>query len=380
YNILEMAIRPEENGIITILSNGQVSEYTSSVTSLSIDTQNKLIIVDILTETSADSDTNGVSSIYRTSIEIEEFTLVSNELLFIAMNIQDSLLYIYINGRLKEVRNVDSEIRTNDITSINFDKSYIGRSELSNYNKFKGDIYFIRAHTIDSTSHNSITNGIIWDNYITDQKTLNLWSSEYITDKLILHLDFKDNSNNNPDRDIVLDRSGKGNHGNLINFNYTEDSGYTEYGLQLDGVDDFIEIPYDEDFNFSNTDFSIELVVNTDGYTGGGGISFDYPSTYNEKPFDILNLGAGNIGLPDMWYFTTSDINNEIEVKSFSVPINRNVHIVLTSSVKNMNYNIYVNGEKHMIDPDDRRTPVNLKEVRESLLLGKVWKDKNGDT
>ena len=52
---------------------------------------------------------------------------------------------------------------------------------------------------------------------------------------------------------IVRDLSGNGNHGQLMNFNYDENSGWVDGGLRFDGVDDYVQLP--------------ELALNPDNFT-----------------------------------------------------------------------------------------------------------------
>ncbi|MBC8185341.1 hypothetical protein H8E88_29960, partial [candidate division KSB1 bacterium] len=56
----------------------------------------------------------------------------------------------------------------------------------------------------------------------------------------------------------LTDQSGNGNHGAIHGAAWWEDGGVK--GLQFDGVDDFIEIPHNDIFNFSTDDFAIEAV------------------------------------------------------------------------------------------------------------------------
>ena len=61
-----------------------------------------------------------------------------------------------------------------------------------------------------------------------------------VQDGLVLHYDFSHESNTSEYKDKAFDYSGNGNHGELQNFNFTEESGYAEDGLKFDGVDDGI--------------------------------------------------------------------------------------------------------------------------------------------
>lgn len=61
-----------------------------------------------------------------------------------------------------------------------------------------------------------------------------------VQDGLVLHYDFSHESNTSEYKDKAFDYSGNGNHGELKNFNFTEESGYAEDGLKFDGVDDYV--------------------------------------------------------------------------------------------------------------------------------------------
>lgn len=61
-----------------------------------------------------------------------------------------------------------------------------------------------------------------------------------VQDGLVLHYDFSHESNTSKYKDKAFDYSGNGNHGELQNFNFTEESGYAEDGLKLDNIDDFV--------------------------------------------------------------------------------------------------------------------------------------------
>src|SRR5699024_5516102 len=64
-----------------------------------------------------------------------------------------------------------------------------------------------------------------------------------IKDGLLLWYDFKGMRNTDTNKEIAKDLSGNGNDGTLINFNFTEGSGYKDNTLVFDGVDDSLTIP-----------------------------------------------------------------------------------------------------------------------------------------
>lgn len=76
-----------------------------------------------------------------------------------------------------------------------------------------------------------------------------------IDDSLILWLD--GTTGNNYDKtSIWKDLSGSGNDGELVNFGYTEDSGWVDGGLKFDGVDDYVQLP---DLALNPDNFTIQV-------------------------------------------------------------------------------------------------------------------------
>ena len=73
------------------------------------------------------------------------------------------------------------------------------------------------------------------------------------TDGLVCYLDARGKTNSDKHKATLLDLSGNGNRGTLLNFSFTEESGYVKdssvvvtSGLQFDGVDDSVTpIPFD---------------------------------------------------------------------------------------------------------------------------------------
>ena len=72
---------------------------------------------------------------------------------------------------------------------------------------------------------------------------------EIPTEGLVCYLDARGKTNTDKHKGTLIDLSGNGNHGTLLNFNFTEESGYVKglssgtSGLQFDGVDDWVSIP-----------------------------------------------------------------------------------------------------------------------------------------
>lgn len=81
-----------------------------------------------------------------------------------------------------------------------------------------------------------------------------------VKDGLVLWYDFKGMKNNDLSKDVAKDLSGNGNDGVLQNFAYNSESGYNN-GLNLDGVDDYINVP-----NFTQNTFNNSRIF-TFGFT-----------------------------------------------------------------------------------------------------------------
>ncbi len=55
---------------------------------------------------------------------------------------------------------------------------------------------------------------------------------------------------------VWKDLSGNGNDGELMNFDFTEDSGWVDGGLKFDGVDDYIQLP---ELNLDLNNFTLQV-------------------------------------------------------------------------------------------------------------------------
>ena len=80
----------------------------------------------------------------------------------------------------------------------------------------------------------------------------------YIKDGLVLHYDFGGMRNNDVTRGVARDLSGNGNDGELQNFEYGSGSGYSDNGLEFDGVDDYVEL--DVSPSLDNQELTFEIV------------------------------------------------------------------------------------------------------------------------
>ncbi len=97
-----------------------------------------------------------------------------------------------------------------------------------------------------------------------------------IDDSLVLWLDGS-TGNNYEKTNIWKDLSGNGNDGQLMNFDFTEDSGWGDGGLRFDGVDDWVEVDNVnwvevDNVNTRNRNFTVEMIC--DIQSNGGYFAF----------------------------------------------------------------------------------------------------------
>jgi|GEM_PF-5076902 len=76
-----------------------------------------------------------------------------------------------------------------------------------------------------------------------------------IDDSLVLWLDGS-TGNNYEQTGTWKDLSGNGNDGQLMNFDFTDDSGWVDGGLKFDGVDDYVQLP---DLTLNPENFTIQV-------------------------------------------------------------------------------------------------------------------------
>lgn len=113
-------------------------------------------------------------------------------------------------------------------------------------------------------------------------------------------------------KSIWKDLSGNGNDGQLMNFGYTEDSGWGDGGLKFDGVDDTVEIPK-ECIN-EDEDFTIEILAESSNWVSAKALlnkTSRSSTIWNEKGF-----GVTNIYTPHYLYVS---INDGVEQKFFKI-------------------------------------------------------------
>lgn len=153
-----------------------------------------------------------------------------------------------------------------------------------------------------------------------------------VQDGLMLHYDFSHESNTSEYKDKAFDYSGNGNHGVLTNFAYSDYSGYQNGGLEFDGVDDEVVIPYEN--NMFSVDFTWSAVIKP--YTVDKDMMFMYGST-TAQYFRIQNgkLGASVRG---------QDSPVAYALTNFALDANTAYHVVVSHT--NGDFKIYANGEQ----------------------------------
>lgn len=164
-----------------------------------------------------------------------------------------------------------------------------------------------------------------------------------IDDSLVLWLDGS-TGNNYEQTGTWKDLSGNGNDGQLINFGYTEDSGWSDGGLNFDGVDDYVRVP-----NVLNMDgdFTVEIWAESDVYNTARALfntNAGVSSPWNDKGFFITNIFNPLYlywGINDGNGYVIRDINN---VSTFN-----NSHIVVKRE-GNMMYSFFNYARQNSLD------------------------------
>lgn len=106
--------------------------------------------------------------------------------------------------------------------------------------------------------------------YLVEQRQEGVCSMGVVQDGLVLWLDAKAQRQLMKDgqsKSIWKDLSGNGNDGQLMNFDFTEDSGWVDGGLKFDGVNDYIQLP--ANIITDRTNFTIQKndqILVIDGY------------------------------------------------------------------------------------------------------------------
>ena len=126
---------------------------------------------------------------------------------------------------------------------------------------------------------------------------------KYVKEGLILHFDGINNTGNGHDSNSTIwkDLSGNNNDGELMNFEYTQTSGWTEEnGLQLDGANDGIFLG-DKLTDLFQTENTVQMILKVDESSardiliGNWSISSSYSNNYElylSKQFRIFFNGG----------------------------------------------------------------------------------------
>lgn len=179
----------------------------------------------------------------------------------------------------------------------------------------------------------------------------------YATDGLVLHYDFSRRSNNDSDREIIVDLSGTGQHGHLQNFNYTSDSGYTETGngLRFDGVDDHITVELHSlpEIRYVRT---IELIASFHDISG---IRFPFHGSGSGLSAKTFSSGLFRVAPRNL---STSGRYN-IDANLLSLEESMSISISMEDNGK---YELYKNGELELSSENS----LGFDTLVESFVLG----------
>ncbi len=151
--------------------------------------------------------------------------------------------------------------------------------------------------SIDSVVLNSSLNGNTTSENLTaypinvtpsDSKVIYDWRKEG-SSIAVLNMPFDVNVSCGASRDLVCDYSTFDNNGTIVNSPVWTSSGYLEGAYEFDGVDDYIEINRDSEFNFSDGEgFTVMAWVNPkDLVSNRGCIVNHYTTTLDNRAWDL---------------------------------------------------------------------------------------------
>lgn len=181
-----------------------------------------------------------------------------------------------------------------------------------------------------------------------------------IDDSLVLWLDGS-TGNNYEKTNIWKDLSGNGNDGQLMNFDFTEDSGWGDGGLNFDGVDDYVYCGNGESLNITD-DLTIEMLVYVpeDGKFGGvvkGSLGFWAGNSYGLREY-----------YGDCRFYIT-DGNNSPQI-NIAIPKEELVHIVGTTSKASNIMKGYRNG---VLVSSGKRQIEDIQVQQNGLYVGMAY-------
>lgn len=156
-----------------------------------------------------------------------------------------------------------------------------------------------------------------------------------IKDGLVLYYDMKGIDNNSKYRNILKDISGNNSDATLENFNYKNESGYTDKGLKFDGVDDYISSL--GSINRKSKDITIEICLD------------DIDKSTNWQYLVALKDGNYNY-ISIIIHYAKVDVNiyNSIDKQHVYYELDddtKHITVVLPSK-ENSNTSVYTNGKE----------------------------------
>lgn len=155
-----------------------------------------------------------------------------------------------------------------------------------------------------------------------------------IKDGLVLYYDMKGMSNSSQYKNILKDISGNNSDAILENFNYTNESGYSDKGLKFDGVDDHIKSI--NSIKRNSKDISIEISLD------------DLDRSTNWQYLVSLRSKSNNYFISILIHYFHVDvhINNNLGIQHAYYPIKDNEkYIVVTlTGDEEIDQKVYVDG------------------------------------
>ncbi|MCK5321107.1 VCBS repeat-containing protein [Candidatus Pacearchaeota archaeon] len=204
-----------------------------------------------------------------------------------------------------------------------------------NWNGTNESIFWIDGDVIEANFTNLSTLSLLTIN--DGSNSIDLFNDS----SLVLALSFDNLSALGENSTHVFDWSGNGNNGTMMGDPVWNSTGKYGGAFELDQIDDYVNVPYSSDFNFSYANFTISVWY----------MYREHPPTYT-YPFAQGNRadGAGNtfsMGKYDSndWYFMYRNRSDSYFLKGFATTENTLgtwYNIVLTYN--GSNYYIYENG------------------------------------
>ena len=150
------------------------------------------------------------------------------------------------------------------------------------------------------------------------------------TNGLLLWYDFRDKTNLIPDKTIIEDLSGNGNHGTLNNFVFDDNNGWTGSGLKFDGDNDYVSLTnppiYTSSFTISMSIFlsedSREILFGDYGIENGINVKFE---KHSNGKLRLYWAGVPDVFSPEAvtqinkWCNVSLVVNKEESLVSFYV-------------------------------------------------------------